>query len=97
MREEGEMTEWQRCPIGSCARHQRCMYTPCRAHRNTKAQSQANDFDAALYRLIYRASALAGPRKSKEDELWGAVHEALQRARPHVRQLMSAHDREDTR
>lgn len=24
-------TKWQTCPIGSCSRHQDCMYTPCRA------------------------------------------------------------------
>jgi hypothetical protein len=72
------------------------MRDPCpvcgkrRCPPNTKLESQANDFDAALYGLIYRADAFAGSR-------WGAVHKALQDARRHVREMMSAHDREVTR
>ena len=79
------------------------MSNPCpvcgkrRCPTNTKAEAQANDFDAALYRLIYRADAFAGLRASKEGKLWGKVHDALQDVRPHVRQMMSAHDREVTR
>jgi hypothetical protein len=64
---------------------------------NTKAERQANEFDADLYRLIYRADAFAGSRKTEEGKRWGAVHEALQAARPYVRKMMSAHDREVTR
>ncbi|WP_217991050.1 hypothetical protein [Novosphingobium sp. Chol11] len=29
---------WERCHVGSCKRHQGCMYTPCRAHSQTDTQ-----------------------------------------------------------
>jgi hypothetical protein len=75
------------CPV--CGRR-RCL-------PNTKVEDRANDFDAALYGLIYRADAFAGLRKTVEAKRWGAVHKALQAARPYVREMMSAHDREVTR
>jgi hypothetical protein len=81
------------------------MIDPCpicgerRCPPKTKVEDQANDFDAALYRLIYRAAAyaFAGSRETEESKRWGAVHKALQDARPYVREMMSAHDREVTR
>jgi hypothetical protein len=27
------MNDWERCSLGSCVRHERCMYHPCRAIR----------------------------------------------------------------
>jgi hypothetical protein len=74
------------CPV--CGRHG--------CPPKTKVESQADDFDAALYRLIYRADAFAGMRQTEEGKRWGAVHKALQAARPYVREMMSAHDREVT-
>jgi hypothetical protein len=78
------------------------MIDPCpvcgeRRPPNTKVESQANDFDSDLYRLIYRADAFAGLRETEEGKRWDAVHKALQAARPYVREMMSAHDREGTR
>jgi hypothetical protein len=64
---------------------------------NTKAERQAYEFDAELYRLIYRADAFAGLRETEEGKRWGAVHKALQDARPYVREMMSEHDRGVTR
>jgi hypothetical protein len=69
----------------------------CGERRHTKTERQANDFDAALYLLIYRADAFAGLRETEEGKRWGAVHKALQDVRPYVREMMSAHDREVTR
>lgn len=36
--QEGEA--WERCGIGSCKRHQECMYTPCRTAALTPAQAE---------------------------------------------------------
>jgi hypothetical protein len=71
--------------------------TERKAGENTKRESLANDFDAALYHLIYRADAFAGLRETEDGKRWGAVHKALQDARPYVREMMSAHDREATK
>ena len=30
-REQTSTTAWQSCPVGSCQRHQECMYSPCRS------------------------------------------------------------------
>jgi hypothetical protein len=66
----------------------------------TRLEREANDFDAQLFALLERASEFArgeGGRFTRSDrELWKEVAYALRTARPYVRQMMHAKDREQT-
>ena len=41
---EHEQLDWRTCSIGSCHRHEQCMYTPCHSTRRT-VSALPDDFD----------------------------------------------------
>lgn len=44
-----EQTDWQQCRIGSCQRHQRCMYAPCRRLPATPTQPATDKPEAVAW------------------------------------------------
>lgn len=44
-----DQTDWQQCRIGSCQRHQNCMYRPCRNGFRDRLRAAEGMLDAILF------------------------------------------------
>ena len=52
---------WERCPIGSCGRHQECMYRPCRSADQTTAYTVDDAIREVRERMAGRTRYVGQP------------------------------------